>query len=236
MFGRKDALILGTFLIGIMALAIPTAVAEDPVGSRDSSNAVTFSSGALTGRFEGNVPHLQFYATNDLGRSAYQVNFRALIEFSVNNSADADYHGLELMGRADFDSATWTPSNFYPVKDNSGNTIGMGFNFTLSSSILIAERTGQPAMLNAGDVVLRVLAYNSTRTITVNGQSVTINTAELKIDFVLTNWPFVSTNDKVALQVNMHSDFNHFDLAQAGGMQSVDATRDEAAQVEEHTF
>jgi len=236
MLGRKAALILGTFLIGIMALSIPTAVAEDPVGTKDNSNIVTFSSGALTGRFEGNVPHLTFYATNDIGRSVYQVNFRALIEFSVNSPGEGEYHGLQQVGRADFDSATWTPSNFYPVKDTTGNVIGMGFNFTLSSPIQIEERSGPPASLNTGDVVLRVLAYNSTKTIQVNGQSLTINTAEMKIDFILTNWPFVSTNDKVALQVNLHSDFNHFDLNVANGTESVDATHDETAQVEEHTF
>ena len=220
-------------MIGMMALAIPTAVAEDPVGSRDASNNVTFSSGPLTGMFEGTVPHLRFYATSGIGRTVYQVNFRALIEFSVNSSGE--YQSPEMIGRADFDSGTWTPSNFYPVKDTSGNVIGMGFNFTLNSPIQI-ERAGEPASLNTGDVVLRVLAYNSTRTIQVNGQSVTINTAEMKVDFILKNWPFVSSNDKLALQLNMHSDFNHFDLNEANGTESVDATHDEAAQVEEHTF
>ena len=236
MLGRKAALMLGIFLIGTMALAIPTALAEDPTGSIDATNNVTFSSGPLTGRFEGTVPRLTFYATNDIGRTSYQVNFRALIEFSVNSSGEGEYQSPQLVGRADLDSGTWTPSNFYAVKDTSGTVIGMAFNFTLNSRLQVQERTGQNRSLNAGDVVLRVLAYNSTRTIPVNGQSVTINTAEMKIDFILKNWPFVSSSDKVALQVNMHSDFNRFDLAEASGTESVDATSEEAAQVAEHPF
>lgn len=236
MLNRKVALVLGTFLVGIMALAVPAVAAEEPTGSRDATDRVTFSSGPLTGEFDGTVPHLRFYATNDIGRTVYQVNFRTLIEFSPNSSGDGTYQSPEMIGRADFDSATWTPSNFYPVKDSNGAVIGMGFNFTLNSPIQIAEQSGRPASLNTGDVVLRVLAYNTTRIMKVNGQDVTINTAEMKIDFVLRNWPFVSSNDKVALQINMHSDFNHFDLKEATGTQSVDTTHDEGAQVAEHEF
>jgi len=84
--------------------------------------------------------------------------------------------------------------------------------------------------------VLVVKAYNNTRTITVNGQSVTINTAEIKIDFVLKNWPFSSTSDKLALQLNMHSDYNHFDLDQSTGTTTVDAANDEGATVMEHPY
>ncbi len=233
---RKAAFVLGIFLIGLMAFAVPAAVAEDPIGSRDATNNVTFSSGPLTGQFDGTVPHLRFYATNEIGRTVYQVNFRALIEFSLNSSGDGTYQSPEMVGRADFDSAKWTPSNFYPVKDSNGVVIGMAFNFTLNSPMQIQERSGSPAMLNARDVVLRVLAYNSTRTMKVNGQDVTINTAELKIDFILRDWPFVSSNDKVALQINMHSDFNRFDLNEETGIQSVDAANDEGAQVVEHEF
>src|SRR5712692_3794616 len=151
---RKAAIVLGIFLIGIMAFAVPAAVAEDPVGSRDATSSVTFSSGPLTGQFEGTVPHLRFYATNEIGRTVYQVNFRALIEFSLNSSGDGTYQSPEMVSRADFDSATWTPSNFYPVKDSNGTTIGMGFNFTLNGNLGIVQQTGQPQSLKPGDVVL----------------------------------------------------------------------------------
>ncbi len=234
---RTMTLLLGTFIVGLMSLAVPAVAGAPPTGSVDASNRVTFKSGPLTGVFEGNVPHIVFYATNDLGRTTYQLNFRALIEFSLSSSSgEGTYESPQMVSRADFDSASWTPSNFYPVKDSSGTTIGMGFNFTLNSNLGIVQQTGQPQSLKPGDVVLVVKAYNNTRTVTVNGQSVTINTAEIKIDFVLRNWPFASPSDKLALQVNMHSDYNHFDLDQSTGTTTEDATHDEGTQVTEHSY
>src|SRR3989441_5408699 len=223
---RTMTMLLGTFALAISVLAVPS-VAAAPTGSLNAANRIIFNSGSLTGVFEGNVPHITFYATNELGRTTYQLNFRSLIEFSTS-SGESTYESPALVAVADFDSASWTASNFYPVKDKTtGTTIGMGFNFTLNNQMTIVEKTPPPQSLKSGDVVLVVKAYNNTRTITVNGQSVTINTAEIKIDFVLKNWPFASTSDKLALQVNMHSDYNHFDLDQSTGTTTVDAANDE---------
>jgi hypothetical protein len=235
---RTMTMLLGTFALAISVLAVPAVAGAAPTGSVDSANRIIFNSGSLMGVFEGNVPHITFYATNELGRTTYQLNFRALIEFTMSTSSGEDTYQSPLMvARADFDSATWTPSNFYVIKDPStGTTIGMAFNFTLKNQMQIVEQTPPPKSLNAGDVVLVVKAYNNTRTLTVNGQSVTINTAEIKIDFVLKNWPFASPNDKLALQVNMHSDYNHFDLDQSTGTTTVDATNDEGAGVMEHPY
>jgi hypothetical protein len=236
---RFMTVLLGTFVLAISALAIPSvAGASPPVGSVDSMNRIVFTSGSLTGVFEGNVPHVTFYATNDLGRATYQLNFRALIEFNTTSvsSGDDTYESPQLVARADFDSATWTASNFYPIKDNTGTTIGIAFNFTLNSPLQIVEQTPPVRTLNPGDVVLVAKAYNNSRTITVNGQSVAINTAEIKIDFVLKAWPFLRPTDRLALQVNMHSDYNHFDLDQNSGTTSVDATQSESASVTEHPY
>jgi hypothetical protein len=231
-------MLLGTFALAISILAVPSVAGAAPTGSVDSANRIVLNSGSLTGVFEGNVPHITFYATNELGRTTYQLNFRALIEFTMSTSSgEGTYESPLIVARTDFDSASWTPSNFYPVKDRTtGTTIGMGFNFTLNSHMQIVEQTPPPQTLSPGDVVLVVKAYNNTRTITVNGQSVTINTAEIKIDFVLKSWPFASTSDKLALQVNMHSDYNHFDLDQSTGTTTVDATNDEGAAVMEHPY
>jgi hypothetical protein len=233
---RTMTMLLGIFALAISALAVPAVAGAAPTGSVDTSNRVIFNSGSLTGVFEGNVPHITFYATNELGRTTYQLNFRSLIEFSTS-SGEGTYESPMLMAKADFDSASWTASNFYPVKDKTtGTTIGMAFNFTLNGPMQIVEQNPPPQSLNKGDVVLVVKAYNNTRTVTVNGQSVTINTAEIKIDFVLKNWRFASTSDNLALQVNMHSDYNHFDLDQSTGTTTVDATNDEGAAVMEHSY
>jgi len=44
--------------------------------------------------------------------------------------------------------------------------------------------------LSAGSVSFAVKAFNSTRSITINQQTVTINTAEIKIDVTISNFPF----------------------------------------------
>ncbi len=235
MLSRKLAAMLGTFMIAMMALAIPSAAAEGPHGSIGDGNRLIFATGPLVGEFEGNVPHLRFYATNDIGRTVYTVNFRALIEFSVNSSGDGVFQNPEVKARADFDSASWTRSGFYPIKDN-GVTIGMGFNFTLNTPLQIEGGSGPSNSLGPGDVTLVVKAFNTTRTITVNSHQVALANAEMKIDFVLKNWPFISSSDKIALQVNLHSDFNHFDLGESSGVQDVDANHDEGSQVAEHEF
>lgn len=236
MLNHKIAALLGTLMIGLITVAVPAVVAETPRGQLTDGNRIIFSNGPLTGEFEGNVPHLRFYATNDLGRTVYQVNFRALTEFFVSSSGSGIYQSPDMLARADFDSAQWVASGFYPIKDN-GVTVGMAFNFTLNGPLQIVPKSGPPSSsLSPRDVVLVVKAYNNTRTITVNGQQVTIATAEMKIDFVLKNWPFISSSDKVALQVNVHSDFNHFDIDEASGTHDVDATHDEGIQVAEHEF
>jgi hypothetical protein len=235
---RNIASMLGILSIAILAMALPAARADDhPAASIDSANRIVFTSGSLTGVFEGNVPHVKFYATNEMGRSEYMVNFRALIEFAPVSGGEGAYQGPQEIGRATLDSGTWTHSDFYPVKDQNGVTIGMGFNLTLNSAIPIEfTNPGTPATLTAQSVSFAVKAYNSTRTITLNQQTVTINTAEIKIDVTISNWPFKSQNDKLALEVNMRSNYDHFGLDEGTGTQEVDASNPEASSVSEHEF
>src|SRR2546422_7785381 len=171
---RNIASMLGILSIAILALALPTARADDrPAGSVDQGNRITFTSGSLTGVFEGNVPHVRFYATNEMGRSEYMVNFRALIEFVPGSTGNGEYHGPEEVARATLDSGTWTHSSFYPIKDQNVVTIGMGFNLTLNGPIQIEVNGGAPETLSAGSVSFAVKAFNSTRSITINQQTVT---------------------------------------------------------------
>ncbi len=62
-----------------------------------------------------------------------------------------------------------------------------------------------------------VKAYNTTHTMTVNGQAVTVGTAELKFDVVINSWPFQNATNILALQVNMHSSSEHYDLGEDSG-------------------
>src|SRR5205814_8929559 len=82
---RTMTMLLGIFALAISVLAVPAVAGAAPTGSVDSANRVIFNSGSLTGVFEENVPHITFYATNELGRTTYQLNFRSLIEFSTSS-------------------------------------------------------------------------------------------------------------------------------------------------------
>src|SRR5437899_12991979 len=130
---RTIASMLGILSIAILALALPTARADDrPAGSVDQGNRITFTSGSLTGVFEGNVPHVKFYATNEMGRSEYMVNFRALIEFAPGSGGEGAYQGPQEVSRATLDSGTWTHIDSYPLKHQYGVTIGMCSNLKLT--------------------------------------------------------------------------------------------------------
>src|SRR5213592_2096109 len=129
---RTMTMLLGVVALASSVLAVPAVAGAAPTGSVAAANSIILNTASLTGVFEGNVPHITFYATNELGRTTYQLNFRSLIEFSTS-SGESTYESPMLIAKADFDSASWTASNFYPVKDKTtGTTIGIGFNFTLN--------------------------------------------------------------------------------------------------------
>jgi len=226
---RTLTAMLGIFTIAIMIFSAPMARAvSTPTGTvDDAGNRILFSTGSLTAVFEGMVPKVTFYDQKSMMRDTQQVNFRALIEFN-----DADHNGVfessEAVSMAVLDEGQWTHTGFYSLPSGSG----VGINFTQASAMSL--QGGKP--LAAGSVVLVVKAYNTTHTVTVDGKSVTIGTAELKFDVVINSWPFQNTTDMLALQVNMHSSSEHYDLSEDSGTQTVDGTNDEGAQVAEHQF
>src|SRR5690348_12224214 len=211
---------LGIFTIALMILGTPFArAAETPTGTIDNDgNRIVFTSGSLTAIFEGMAPRVTFYDHNSMMRDVQQVNFRALIEF-----ADSDHNGVfesnEAVARAVLDEGRWTHTGFYSLLGG----FGVAINFTQADAMSLEGGRS----LAAGSVVLIVKAYNTTHTVTVNGQSVTIGTAELKLDVVISNWPFQNSINMLALQVNMHSSSEHYDLAEDSGTQTVDGSHDE---------
>ena len=226
---RTFATILGILTIAVMILGTPLARAsEQPTGTIDNQgNRIVFSTGSLTAVFDGMAPRVTFYDHNSMMRDVEQVNFRALIEFN-----DADHNGVfesnEAVYRAIIDEGQWTHTGFYALPGG----VGVGINFTQASDMsLEAGRT-----LPKDSVTLIVKAYNTTHTATINGQSVTIGTAELKFDVSISNWPFQNTTDMLALQVNMHSSSEHYDVGEDSGTQTVDGSHEEGTTVTEHEF
>lgn len=226
---RTISAILGILAISMIALAPSAHAAETPTGSvDDKDNRIVFTNGALTATFEGMGPKVKFYDHNSLTRTVQEVNFRALIEFN-----DTDKNGLfesnEAVTRAVLDEGRWTHTGFYGLPGGSG----VGINFTLADPIVLGDAHGT---LAPGSVTLIVKAYNTTQTITVNGKPVTITNAEIKLDFVVKSWPFVNSTDMLALQVNLHSSTEHYDLEENSGTETVDGSHDEGSQTPEHEF
>src|SRR6266851_1623978 len=226
---RTLTAMVGIFNIAIMMLGTPLArAAETPSGAVDNEgNRIVFTSGSLTATFEGMVPKVTFYDHNSMMRDTQQVNFRALIEFN-----DADHNSVfesnETVARAVLDEGQWTHTGFYTLPSGAG----VGINFTQASPMSLVGG----GVLPAHSIVLIVKAYNTTQTITVDGKPVTIGTAELKFDVVINSWPFQNKTNMLALQVNMHSSSEHYDLGEDSGTQTVDGSHDEGTQVAEHDF
>ncbi len=222
---RTLTAMLGIFAIAIMMLGTPMARAsERPSGTFDNDgNRIVFTAGSLTATFEGMGPKVTFYDHNSVMHVEQKVNFRALIEFN-----DADHNGIfesnEKVAKAVLDEGQWTHTGFYSLPSGSG----VGINFTQAGPMSLDGG----GILPAGSVVLIVKAYNTTQTVPVNGKLVTISTAELKFDVVIKSWPFQNTTNMLALQVNMHSSSEHYDLDQDSGTQTVDGSHDEGAQAE----
>ncbi len=223
---RTMATALGIFVIGIMTLLVPMAHAnQGPTAIEDSQgNRIIFTAGSLTAEFEGMVPKVKFYDhAQTMIRVEQQVNFRSLIEF---NDADGDkvFQSNEKVFQVTLDEARWT----HTILSLPGNS-GINVTFTLADPASV----GLPA---GSTVILMVKAYNTTQTVTIDGKSVAIATAEIKFDVIVKNWPFQSTSNMLALQVNMHSSTEHLDFDEQGGTHGVDASHDEGTQTSEHQF
>src|SRR5260370_26691725 len=106
---RTMTMLIGTFALAISVLGVPAVAGAAPTGSVDSSSRVIFNSGSLTGVFEGNVPHITFYGTNEVGRTTYQLNFRALSEFSTS-SGESTYESPMIVAPAPFFAWVWKPN------------------------------------------------------------------------------------------------------------------------------
>lgn len=227
---RKTIALLGLFTIGLLVVSAPSARAVGPPsGTIDSNgNQIVFSTGSLTAVFEGMGPRVTFYDHSGMTRVHEQVNFRALIEFT-NTDNDGIFQHNESVAGVVLDEARWVHTGFYNLPDGSG----VGINFTQADPITLSDMHGT---LAAGSVTLIVKAYNTTRTMTVDGKSVTIGTAELKFDVMIKNWPFHNTTNMLALQVNMHSSTERYDLDQNTGTQTVDGSHDESTTTPEHSY
>ncbi len=228
------AAVLGIFMIGVMMSVVPLARADDSHVIDDQGNRIVISNGSLTAEFEGMVPKVRFYDNQGMFRTEQQVNFRALIEY---NDADNNqvFESNEKVAVLVLDAAGWDHSQFYTLTGGSG----VGINFTLRgpANVVSASDGSTQHVLQSGQVILIVKAYNTTQTLnTPDGKTFTVGRAEIKFDIVIANWPFQNTTNRLALQVNMHSSTDHIGTDEQTGTNDIDTSHSEDSGVAEHQF
>lgn len=204
-------ILAATLLLAILATqTIGTARASDPIVGRESDHT-TFTTGTLQATFEGNQPQIKFSLTTDTGHTEYDVRFKRILEFN-DTSGKGIFLANETITKAELEVSNWIPT-LYSLKD--GNTvIGIAVNFTNTIPI-----EGSSVSV---PVTFVAKAYNTTQTLTLNGKTVTVESAEIKIDFIISNWPFGTEKaPRLALQVNLHSEHQTFETEEGDGAKTI---------------
>ncbi|RLI37817.1 hypothetical protein DRO55_00415 [Candidatus Bathyarchaeota archaeon] len=156
----------------------------------------------------GIIPHFHFWYTED-NSTVYHVKFVQLAEFIDGNNDSAFQHnetvrptdtgpGLFHTPIFSFSEGArgWNFSGFYNITSDEA-ILGVGFNFTLNG-------TRSPIFRDLY-IELRCRIYlNDTRlNVTANDQAVYYNMtggAELKVDVVIKNWPWLTDHSMLALR------------------------------------
>ncbi len=196
-----------TLLLAMLASQSIAVARADDSPSWDDHNS-TFTAGALKAVFEGNQPNIKFSLTTDTGNTEYDVRFKRLLEFNDTLGTGVFSHRYETpIQTAELDVSNWNPT-YYQLKQGS-NTIGIAVNFTNNIQITEGGSGSIP-------VTLVAKAYNTTQTQIVNGKTVTIEQAEIKVDVIIANWPFQNEKaPRLALQINLHSESDSFETEQS---------------------
>lgn len=208
---KKRAIIIVAALLALLAAQGFTTVAAESEPHWDEGHS-TFTAGALTATFEGDRPTIKFYLSTDASHTEYTVRFKRIIEFNDTSGKGIFLHN-ESLKQAELEVDNWNPQ-MYQLKDSAGKVIGIGVNFTDNVRI---EDTPYSV-----PVTFVAKAYNTTQTVMLNGQSMTIEQAEIKIDFIVSNWPWgTESKPRLALQVNLHSDQQQFEADEGDGTHTI---------------
>ncbi len=212
---KKTKKIFATaLLLAILASQSITVARADSSPSWEG-NSSTFTSGALKAIFEGNQPNIKFTLTTDTGNTEYALHFKRLVEFNDTLGTGVFHHNDTIIQKAELEVANWNPA-YYQIKQGS-NTIGIGVNFTNNIQITQGGSGSVP-------VTLIAKAYNTTHTETVNGKTITVEQAEIKVDIIITNWPFQNEKaPRLALQINLHSESNTFETEESDSTHTTNA-------------
>lgn len=175
----------------------------------EKAGIYTITAENLTIRVSGGVvPHFHFWYTID-NKTVYHVKFVYIAEFLDRNNDSAFQHN-ETVKPADilpesfhtpiftFSSGAtgWNFSGFYNITQN-GETVGIGFNYTLNG-------TKTPVYKDLYVELRCKIYYNDTKlSVPVDGKEIYYNLdggAELKVDVIIGNWPWLTDRSMLALR------------------------------------
>jgi len=228
-------LILTTLLLTLF-ISTPLLRAEETGTSEneDHNGNITITNGNLTAIFDGQKPSLRFFFTSN-ARQTYFLKFNSLTEFNDTTHTLAFFHN-ESLARASLEDANWTHSQFYNATDGA-----LAIDFTTHQLNIVPtghmEDTWTPTHLSNVTVTITAKLYptNTDHTITVGNATFTIHGGvEIKLDISINNWPFINTNDRLALRIDLHSSINEFEVSEHDGDHEVNTNETEPAN-ETHT-
>lgn len=222
-------LLLVGLILGSMCSPVVIAYDEREPKGEIEADRIVMSTGMLTAVFEGKKPKITFYLTNTTERATeYKLNFKRLIEFD-DLIRDGAYQSIERVAWAELEPLAWTHTAFYNLTGRTRPRIGIGINFTYSGPLQI-NRTGPPPETVANVTItfaVRIYQYNLTDIKMVGLQGFTysvIGGAEVKVDLLLSGWPFgASENPMLALEIQLHSSHNRFEVEERYARRSVNA-------------
>ena len=212
-------LLLTTLLLTLF-LSTPILRAEVNSGTfenEDHNGNITITNGNLTAVFNGQKPSLRFFYTSN-ARQNFFLKFNSLTEFNDTTHTLAFHHN-ESLARASLEDANWTHSQFYNASDGA-----LAIDFTTHQLNIVPtghmEDTFFPSHLANVTVTITAKLYptSTDHTITVGNATFTIHGGvEIKLDLSISKWPFINTNDRLALRIDLHSSINGFEVSENDG-------------------
>jgi len=181
----------------------------------EKKERIVFRTDVLTAVFEGRKPKIKFWYTSDtLNRTKFRVDFKEIIEYSGDEVETTNETKILIkenwIQRFEVESVnTWNFSGFQTEYNATGNPVGINASFTANEIKVISKGGGEvEGKLTPATVEFRVHIYqfNVTQK-TVGDVTYTVaGGAEVKIDFVVKNWPFKNDGNKLALEVKVEKE------------------------------
>lgn len=223
-------ILLASFFLAIL-LATPFVRANESspaITTRENEDgSLRIQSGNLTAIFNGENPSLHFFYTSN-ARQQYFIKFNSLTEFNDTDHNLAFDHN-ESLRTSSLESAHWNHTNFYNASDGS-----IAIDFTTHQLFIVPTGRMQdnPPTPNLFNVTVTITAKlyktGTTKTFTVGNDTFTVQGGvEIKLDISISNWPFLdpsSTNDRLALRMDLHSSVNAFETHEQDGDHEVNET------------